>query len=283
MKKQEDTENFSLDELELIKQFKINYTDNSSQLWDEFENKLQPKKLNLSKSLISYAIISKIAAAFILLFISVLTFSFNYSETFTANKGEHLNLELPDGSVAELNAESRLDYKPYWWYFSRIIYFEGEAFFKVNKGKKFTVISRLGQTQVLGTSFNINTRDNEYHVLCKHGKVAVKAKGRMAKLSAGELFSTKNKNIEIKSSSDADKLLGWRKNEFYFDNVEFGKVLETISRQYNVDFHFNQLNNYYFSGSFNRKSLNQTLRLVCLPLNLKFTIKRNNQVIISDR
>ena len=80
---------------------------------------------------------------------------------------------LPDGSIAQLNGSSTLKYHPYWWNISRNISLEGEAFFEVAKGSKFSVESKNGTTSVLGTSFNIYARSNQYEVVCVTGKVWV--------------------------------------------------------------------------------------------------------------
>ena len=58
------------------------------------------------------------AAAVIVVAILGSAFAGLYTVTSTASRGMHLTVTLPDGSVAELNAESELRYKPYWWVIS---------------------------------------------------------------------------------------------------------------------------------------------------------------------
>jgi len=47
------------------------------------------------------------------------------------------------------------------------------SIFNVKKGNSFNVVSSLGKTFVLGTSFNIFSREDKYRVACVTGKVKV--------------------------------------------------------------------------------------------------------------
>ena len=88
----------------------------------------------------------------------------SYTVTEIAKRGSHLAVTLPDGSKVNLNADSRLTYKPYQWIISRNVELEGEAFFEVKQGKRFSVKSNQNKVNVLGTSFNIFSRPGNYRV-----------------------------------------------------------------------------------------------------------------------
>ncbi len=96
-----------------------------------------------------------------------------YTKTITIPAGQHSHILLRIMSHVRLNAQTTLSYKPLLWKFSRKVSLEGEAYFEVQKGKKFEVISTNGKTVVLGTSFNIYSRNNNYQVTCVTGKVRV--------------------------------------------------------------------------------------------------------------
>ena len=78
--------------------------------------------------------------------------------------------------------------------FSRKVSLEGEAFFEVNPGKKFEVVSKFGKTIVLGTSFNIYSRNSSYQVTCMTGKVKV-----IENTGRNEVSSAPRANSSIKS------------------------------------------------------------------------------------
>ena len=77
----------------------------------------------------------------------------------TAN-GERTQGALPDGSTFVLNADSRLSYDKNNWGTARKISLTGEAFFSVQKGAVFSVETPTGSVQVLGTKFNVWSRNN---------------------------------------------------------------------------------------------------------------------------
>lgn len=50
-----------------------------------------------------------------------------------AERGTHLAVVLPDGSKVDLNAESKIGYKPLWWFISRDVELKGEAYLKLKR------------------------------------------------------------------------------------------------------------------------------------------------------
>ena len=130
--------------------------------WKRFEQKLgrQPKVIALNRVL-------RIAAAVLLvsaigLFVGKLMGGASYQTVQTA-ANQVKEITLPDGSVAWLNQGSTLTYEKSFKGDIREIKLEGEAFFEVvkNPAKPFVITSNQSVTKVLGTSFNLNTRNGE--------------------------------------------------------------------------------------------------------------------------
>ena len=138
----------------------IPYSETKAEIWNKLSDQIDLKERRSSISLkpgkryLWYA-----TAACVSLIIGISIFIRFYSVEMNVPGGQHLATNLPDGSKVHLNAETRLSYKPYWWRFSRELKLEGEAFFKVNKGKKFSVRSEFGTTSVSGTSFNARLKN----------------------------------------------------------------------------------------------------------------------------
>jgi ferric-dicitrate binding protein FerR (iron transport regulator) len=88
-----------------------------------------------------------------------------------AANGEMYAFSLPDQSQVLLNAGSQASFKSWDWSSNRAVSLQGEAYFKVAKGQKFTVETNLGSVTVLGTQFNVKARDNRFEVTCYEGKV----------------------------------------------------------------------------------------------------------------
>ncbi len=227
---------------------------------------------------------SKIAvAASILIFFSVVGFLRYYSIKVETSAGQHQLAELPDHSKAELNADSKITYYPYWWRVSRIVKLEGEAFFEVEKGRKFTVNSTKGTTQVLGTTFNILSRDEVYKVTCISGSVKVKSeKGSEVILSPNSKAEIDNKGkINVLTGIETYPEISWKKNIFLFTATHLQKVFYEIERQYGVKIEAPVDNSILYTGNFSRdKNVEETLNYICPALGLKYIRKSNVQYII---
>ena len=156
--------------IDIFSKLEAPFENSKEELRKKFSKQIEekPKAKVIRLDWVKYAV-----ASVVLLLVGVTLFMKFNTQTIISNKGEHLSYILPDGSVIELNAETEISYKPYWWKFNREIKLTGEAFFDVKKGKKFNIISENGITEILGTSFNIYARDLDYQVFCKTGRVKV--------------------------------------------------------------------------------------------------------------
>lgn len=197
-----------------------------------------------------------------------------YKQTVECLPGEHLSLVLPDGSDVELNAGSELAYFPYWWRFSRHLELDGEAFFNVRKGKKFEVVSERGKTRVLGTSFNVLSRDDQYQVTCFSGNVKVVSKDhkKSVVLEPNQMvILDESGKLLIQSSEESVSTFNFRENSFIFTSVPLSEVLIEIERQYNVSIDTPEIFDYSYTGNFERfESVEMVLSLVCKPFGLIF-------------
>lgn len=213
-------------------------------------------------------------AASLALFVALGGFLRFYSKSVNVQAGQHLTYDLPDHSVVALNAHSTMTYYPYWYRFSRKITLQGEAFFKVIPGSEFTVSSSIGETTVLGTSFNIFSRDNAYSVTCFTGKVKVAstASEHTVLLEPGQqAFINQGGALEFVPRVNLNDVKSWRENMFVFTGTPIVAVLNEIERQYAIKITFKGDSNLTYTGNFSRLlTKNQVLDLVCSPLGLKF-------------
>src|SRR5688572_4479138 len=85
---------------------------------------------------------------------------------------ESKTVRLPDQSTVKLNAGSFFTYDAASWEDARTVELHGEAFFEVKKnGAPFTVTTSNASVHVLGTTFNVRSRDDNTEVICLTGKV----------------------------------------------------------------------------------------------------------------
>ncbi|BDD12362.1 sensor (plasmid) [Fulvitalea axinellae] len=221
------------------------------------------------------------AAACALLLLGFGLFARFYTVTVYSKKGQHLTHTLPDGSGVELNADTEIAYHPYWWNISRKVDLAGEAFFDVAKGKNFRIESEKGVTQILGTSFNIYARGEEYKVFCKTGKVRVSNNSSDVRMviNPGELAVVDNKTLRGHiSKASATETLSWKENKFVFKSRKLDIVLTEIERQFDVQIKINSKTSseLLYEGYFSKdKSVEKVLDKICLSLNLKYEKTRD--------
>ncbi|MEI8113020.1 MAG: FecR family protein [Bacteroidia bacterium] len=260
----------------------FNWTRSEADIWSVLEAKIDALPAGRSRKF-NFDLSKLAVAASILVFFSVLGFLRFYSVRIETLTGQHLLAELPDHSKAELNAQSNIIYYPYWWRVSRIVKLDGEAFFEVEKGKKFTVISSKGTTQVLGTTFNIFSRDNVYKVTCVSGSVKVKSG------TGSEVILKPNSKAEIDADGKINVLtnietypeISWKKNVFLFHASPVLQVFSEIERQYGVKINAPADNFTLYTGNFSKnQKVEEILSYVCPALGLKYIQKSSVEYII---
>lgn len=214
------------------------------------------------------------AAAAIVLLLSITAFLRFYTETVSVPAGLHKSVSLPDGSTVELNAATELSFHPFWWQFDRSIKMEGEAFFDVKKGSSFSVISKNGITTVLGTSFNINSREESYIVFCKTGKVSVELEASKVVIMSNESAQLKaNGELEKRTGVNGSEFIGWVDDQFIFNARPLRYVTKEIELQYNIDLNIleDDVADWKFTGAFNRSDdVNVTLEVISISMGIKF-------------
>lgn len=247
-----------------------------AQVWAELEELLEKPVQSQAKvrSIFTYQL--KVAASIILIAIlGVLAGLRFYTTAVVCLAGEQKSAQLPDGSTVQLNAQSAVKFHPYWWKINRQVELEGEGFFKVKKGEKFTVISTNGSTSVMGTSFNIYARDYDYEVTCLTGKVNV-----VAKQSQDQIIITPNQMVKLNTNGKLDTNLNvdaklatqWTTGKFLFTQVPLRKVLAEIGRQYNVTIDNTENLNDLYTGSFSKEpNVETVLDLISATFNISYT------------
>lgn len=226
--------------------------------------KKQPKALHLWK----YVTV----AASLLLFFGLYQL-FYFSNNVATDFGSTEIITLNDNSKVTLNAKSELSY-PNFFRWNRSLKLEGEAFFEVQKGSKFTVETSLGKVTVLGTKFNVSSFDDFFEVVCYEGKVKVDNKGKSTILTQGETVRIYQNLYSNHPQINAQKP-EWILGESSFKNVPIRYVLEKFEMQFNVKVDYpTTVENTKFTGTFSNKNRDTAIKTICIPLNLKYVINK---------
>lgn len=162
---------FSKEIEDIIFHTRSEWTRSKEDIWMEMEAKLENTPIEKKIRPVRYSQLLKYAAvASVALLISFGVAATLYTKNVKTGITEK-SFHLPDNSKVILHANSSLSYKPLFWKLSRVTKLNGEAYFDVESGRKFEVISEKAKTVVLGTRFLVTARENVYQVNCDHGKV----------------------------------------------------------------------------------------------------------------
>ena len=279
--------NMNLGAINRVDQFpgiQLEYSVSKEKVWENLVYQLDVPKVN--HRIISLNSFFRIAAAAsLLLLLSVTGFLRFYTKSVFTPNGQQISFLLPDGSKVQLNAKSEINFHPYWFNISRTVKLNGEGYFLVNKGKDFKVVSKLGETSVLGTSFNIFSRNNEYNVTCFTGKVRVVSmlNNERVLLNPNEkAFINKDGFLRFAQDADARTLKSWRDNMFVFTGSPIVSVLEEVERQYGIKIHYQADPGLTYTVNFSRSlSGKEVLDLVCTSLGIKFDAKSDNEFLVN--
>ena len=213
-----------------------------------------------------------------------LLFTFNTfsSSNEIALNGKQTTFLLPDNSEVTLNSGSEIAYKNWNWDENRNLNLDGEAYFKVAKGKTFEVNTNLGKVAVLGTQFNVKARNNRFDVTCFEGKVKVNYNNQEVILTKGKTVSFEN-NVKIIDQTISETKPLWTSKEMQFDKEKLINVLEEIQRQYNVSIDASKINtNQLFTGKIPSNNIDVALQSLTSIYHLKYTKSNNSNYVIEE-
>jgi ferric-dicitrate binding protein FerR (iron transport regulator) len=197
-----------------------------------------------------------------------------YTVTEVTLKGEHSVVMLPDHSTVTVNVDSKVSYKPFWWYVSRKITLQGEAYFEVKPGSLFCVQSGQHRVNVLGTTFNVYARSAIYRVTCISGRVEVQTGKESAILNPNMQAVFDDRRLSIYNNVTPLIATGWMQGMFVFIETPLQEVIAEIERRYNItvapDYNPDRL----YSGTFAKTEYpEEALEIIGKALEIRFFIK----------
>jgi len=257
----------------ILRQFKIPVTKTKDEAWLLLLDKLLERSSSRSIERPKYGrFIAMVSAALIGFFLVTWFFVKTDQLKISTEYGEMATVYLPDSSIVILNSGTTIWYSPKSWNKQRLIKMEGEAFFKVKHGQKFSVIAFKTITSVLGTTFNVYARDTEVNVTCLTGKVKVMSNvsGTTTLLLPGTGTKVNRIGKLYTVNASIDNAAKWIDGKFFFQQEAIGKVFDEIERQFNVNIVYEGSRQRSYTGFFTNSSLTEALDLVCIPMQLRF-------------
>ena len=250
---------------------------------DDFKQKHLVKNAPKVVTLRPIQYLMRIAAAVIVLVGAVYFYNVSQYETVSTSLAQRNEISLPDNSEVVLNADSKVRYNRKKWDQKRAISLEGEAFFKVAKGKCFTVNTAQGMVAVLGTQFNVENRDDFFEVTCYEGKVRVETMDESFILVPGQTIRRINGFPADQWESKAEAP-SWVTGESTFKSVPIKYVISTLESQYDIKINAEAIDDTkIFTGNFTHGDLDVALQTVFKSLNLKYIEKEKGNIYLSAR
>lgn len=203
----------------------------------------------------------------------------NQDTVVSTGLAQQKTISLPDGSKVLMNASSTLSYDADDFLENRELKLEGEAFFEVEKGSSFIVLSPQGAVQVLGTSFNVLDREGVFEIACKTGRVAVESGSDKHILTPGLCIKSDGGALSKPMADDTND--SWTRGEFYFQDDRLQFVLEELERQFAVEIDHPDVSGLVYSGEFDTRDLNTALQVVCSPMGMQYDLDSELNVSIT--
>ncbi|WP_257668401.1 FecR family protein [Parapedobacter tibetensis] len=205
-----------------------------------------------------------------------------YNEIVTPRGGTY-QVVLADGTRVWLNADSRLKF-PQRFGQKREVTLVGEAYFEVTKSQNRPfVVKTVGQEiVVLGTSFNVAAYADEpsEQTTLVEGEIVVATAQSTRQLTPGDQAVVRGNGIAV-GQVDTSPFVAWKSGFIAFNEETLERIMRDISRWYDVDIHFEEVDNQLrFGGTVSRyANVSEVLRRLELTGQVHFKIEERGIVV----
>ncbi len=224
----------------------------------------------------------RVAAAIAVLITGSYFYLNTLGEKISTEYAENKEIVLPDNSEIFLNADSEISYDEKNWDRKRTIELQGEAFFKVAKGKRFTVETEAGTIAVLGTQFNVEGRKDFFEVTCYEGLVSVLFNGVETKLPAGNSLMAINGTL-VDTMTPTTEAPSWINKESEFKSIPLRYVLDEFQRQHNIVVRTENVDlDQLYTGTFSNTDADLAMKSISVPSRIKFKFEGNKVLFYAE-
>lgn len=197
------------------------------------------------------------------------------------------SIVLSDGSKVYLNAASSLKYPVIFSAHERRVEITGEAYFEIAKDakRKFVVANGNIETEVLGTSFNVNTYADEpaAKITLVEGKVKVSSNNKSIIIQPGEQVEAHANEIKRNDNVDIEEVVAWKNGRFLFNSADIETIMRQVARWYDVDVVYEKKTTETISGALPRsENVSQLLKILEATGKVDFKIN-GKQIIVKPK
>ncbi|WP_235830218.1 FecR family protein [Algihabitans albus] len=146
--------------------------------------------------------------------------------------GEHLQVDLADGSRLHLNTGSSLSVD-FTGDRRRVLLHSGEVYFEISADpeRPFVVDAGFGTATALGTSFSVRRHDRTFDVVVTSSRVEVSGPDlQPTVVAAGEGVGVAAGGVRPFERSDIGTSLAWRSGRLVFDETSLDDAFRELDR-----------------------------------------------------
>lgn len=160
--------------------------------------------------------------------------------TLVVPRGVNYNVELSDGTVVYLDADSRLEYPVYFAGDSREVTVSGRAYFDVAHDAEHPFIVRTARAaiRVFGTEFCVSANGSQSVTTLVKGSVGLFDAGsgeQLAMLTPGQQAVVSGDDCVVQQVETLYQT-AWKDGYFIFESKSVGSIMEELSAWYNIDY-----------------------------------------------
>ncbi|MDD5329391.1 MAG: FecR family protein [Sulfuricella sp.] len=210
--------------------------------------------------------------------------------SYATAKGEQKSITLPDGSLAQLNTDTRLTVEMSAGL--RLVKVErGEALFAVahEEARPFEVRAGSGTIRDIGTRFDVYRDEERVVVAVLDGEVEISLGGKAGDpgvsraLLKGQQAAYSDRKISAVRSADEKTVTAWQNGKLVFDGTSLRDVVRELGRYHDrkIVIADSNLNTLKVSGVFNASDLDGLLWALQQVLPIK-AARAGNATVLSS-
>ena len=205
--------------------------------------------------------------------------------TLSTPAGRTQVVELPDGSVAWLNASSSISFPTRFVGNARSVAITGEVDLEVkhNKSQPFIVRSAGQQWEVLGTEFDINAYADEASIRTTLVEGAVRTAGVTLRVGEQAVVARTTNALKSVGQVNVEDVVAWKNGVFVFGGQkDLREVMREMGRWYDVTIAYEgEVPDVEINGRCGRNvNASEAIRILAYTTGLQFRIE-DRKIVVS--
>lgn len=165
-----------------------------------------------------------------------------YRNLYTPASGQ-FSINLPDGTMVWLNAESSIDYPANFHMDSVRITIKGEAYFETadHPNSVFRIMVNNMIIQTPGANFNVSDypEDSAISLTLLNGTARVQVEDSTVQLVQRQQALVSHHTLNVSSASDTSEVIAWKNWRTSYHNASVQTIMKAVSRWYDMDIIYN--------------------------------------------